>query len=308
MKDVWKATRTERRVQDFAQRRASKQLLSVPWIHFRRTQSEYLRWEAFSLWVRSVVESEDRLPPALATALTKKCPGFVEAESPVDQPSLLAVRLDEWIRNRTFARIKQEGWLDALLFYSVRDLRSKCVWAHWERCAEQWGRKPPSRYPSFQSWFRAAFRYDPIPKVSVKRLAAAVEDYVDWFSFARWVLPSLGWDSELPARAALEVNRRLPGFLETGRSFAWNGRKTNATIESRLMRHIENHYFSEAKNESWIEILRHHVQGHPRYARVAVYADHWGKQRLRTRLCAYPSFGRWRRAAENHIEGRTRGG
>jgi hypothetical protein len=307
MKDVWKATRTERRVQDFVRRRASKQLLSVPWIHFRRTQSEYLRWEAFSLWVRSVVESEDRLPAALATALTKKCPGFVEAEKPVDQPSLLAVRLDEWIRNRTFAHIKQEGWLDALLFYSVRDLRSQCVWAHWERCAEEWGRKQPSRYPSFQSWFRAAFRYDPIPKVSVNRLTAAVEDYVDWVSFARWVLPLLECHSELPARAAGEVNRRLPGFLEAGRLFAGNEQKTNATIESRLMRCIENHYFSEAKNESWLGSLRHRVQCHPRYLRIAAYADHWGRQRPRTRVRTYTSFDRWYRAAENHIEGRTRG-
>jgi hypothetical protein len=308
MKDVRKATRPQRRVHDFVRRRASKQLLSVPWIHFRRTQSEYLRWEAFSLWVRSVVEAEDRLPSSVATALTKKCPGFMEGERSVDQPSLLAVRLDEWIRNRVFARIKQEGWLDALLFYSVRDLRSKCVWAHWERCAKQWGRKPPSRYPSFQSWFRAACRYDMISKVGITRLVASIEAYVDWFSFVRWVIPLLECDSKLPARAAVEVNRKLPGFLESGRSFAGNGRKTTVTIESRLMRWIENHYFSEAKDESWLDILRPQVQGHARYARIAAYADLWGRQRWRTRARVYPSFGRWRRAADNYIEGRTKGG
>jgi hypothetical protein len=308
MKDAWKATRAERRVQDFARRRAFKQLLSVPWIHFRRTQSEYLRWEGFSLWVRSVVESEDRLPPALATALTKKCPGLVKTERPDDQPSLLAVRLDEWIHNRAFARIKKEGWLEALLFYSVRDLRSQCVWAHWERCAEEWSRRPPSHYPSFQSWVRAAFRYDPIPKVSVSRLAAAVEAYVDWVSFARWVLPLLECASELPARAAVEMNRRLPGFLEAGRSFAGNGRKTTATIESRLMGWIENHHFPEAQNERWLEILCHRVQDHPRYARIVAYADHWDRQRPRTHVRIYTSFGRWRRAADKYTEGRTRVG
>jgi hypothetical protein len=306
MKLEWKMTRPERRVQEFARHRASKQLLGVASVRFCRTQKEYLRWEAFSLWVRTIVETEDRLPSSLASALRKKCPGFVKTEKPLDSPTLLAVRLDEWICNRVFAHVKQEGWLDALLFYGARDLRSQRVWGYWEYCADQWSRSRPLRYPQFGSWFQSARTYELHPKLRVDRLAAAIEDYVDWFSFARWILPLLDQGLELPAHVAMEANRRLPGFVEAAATVARNKRKATTTIESRIMLWIENRHFSEANKENWLGSLRQQAQNDPRYVRVAAYADHSRTLLLRTHARAYPLFASWRRAAEHHIERNSR--
>jgi len=306
MKDVWKTTRRERRVQKLMRRRASKQLLAVPWARFREAQTEYLQWEGFSLWVRSVVEAEDRLPSLVLGALKQKCPGFLRIEQRGYLPSLLAVRLDEWIRNHIFGRIKKEGWLDALLFYGVRDVRSQCLWACWEDRAGKWRRKRPARYPTFRSWSHAAYRYEPIPEVSVRRLTAAIETYVGWLSFTRWLLPVLVADTSLPTRITDEVNRKLPGFLDAEHSFARNGRRTLATIELRIMSWIENHYFREAKRGRWLGILRHRVQDHPRLVRITAYADRWPSQGLHNDARTYPSFGHWLEAAENYVERRTK--
>ena len=307
MKEVRKATRPERRVQKLMRERAAKQLLGVPRVHFRKAQIEYVRWEGFSLWVRSVVEAEDRIPSLVFAALKRKCPGFLEAETRGDAAGLVAVRLDDWIRNHIFARIKKEGWIDALMFYGVRDLRSQCLWAYWEDCAGRWRRRRPSSYPSFRNWSNMAYRYPLIPKVSVRRLTAAIDVYVDWLSFAYWLLPLLEANTVLPMRIAVEVNRKLPGFLDAERSFAQNGKRMLATTESRLMRCIEDHYFGEAKLKRWFGILRHRVQDHPQFVRITAYADRQRRRGLCTDVQAFSSFGHWLEAAENYIERRYKG-
>src|SRR5271155_3799374 len=70
--------RAERRVQELARRRATRQLLRVPGDRFSRAQQKYLGWEAFSLWVRAVVGTEGRVPSWMIPVLQEHCPGFLE--------------------------------------------------------------------------------------------------------------------------------------------------------------------------------------------------------------------------------------
>jgi len=159
----WRPGRTERRVQELARRRATRQLLRVPENRFSQAQQEYLGWEAFSLWVRAVVGTEGRVPSWMIPVLQEHCPGFLDharqcqAAHP-KKASHLPHLLLEWIHDHVFARVKQEGWLDALIFYSVRDPYSHCSWAHCEQCEDEWGRIRPTRYPSLDEWRRAAER------------------------------------------------------------------------------------------------------------------------------------------------------
>lgn len=299
MKKQWQPTRLESRVREFARSKASEQLLRVPYNEFSAAHQQYIRWEAFTLWIRVVVEIEGALPPLVANALNEQCPGLLEKERRLTEPELLGVWLDGWIQNRVFARAKRNGWLDALLFYGVRDPRSQCAFAYWEKCEKEWREERPSRYPNFKTWFRSACVCDLFP-VTVNRLEEAIEAYVDWLSFACWLKPMFENNLVLPGRLAKEVERKAPGFLEIVAPLE-STKRIGTEIESHLMRWIEDRYFSEAKEDSWFDRVRSQIHNHPRYVRIVEYSRRWRKEIPHDSLRLYPPFGRWSRAADNFI-------
>ena len=73
-----KFTKLEKRVGDIASRRARRQLMQVPWDRFHKAYEEYIRWQAFALWARAIVELEGSTPSWLKAIQRKRCPGFVE--------------------------------------------------------------------------------------------------------------------------------------------------------------------------------------------------------------------------------------
>jgi hypothetical protein len=139
-------------------------LLRVGSDRFKKAQQEYLDWEAFSLWVRAIFDTEGTLPAWLLHAVHKRCPGFLSPEKQshgarIRKSHFLPLHLLEWIHNHIFSDAKREGWLDALMFYAVRDLRSQQTWARWEHCEREWKRKRPRSYPTFKEWSRAAEKW-----------------------------------------------------------------------------------------------------------------------------------------------------
>ena len=301
-KKQWRPTKVERKVQEIARRRATKQLMRVRWDCFRKAHQEYLRWEAFALWVRAIVEAEGCAPSWLATILKERCLGFIESKALLNEPGLLPFHLHEWIHNQIFGHAKQGGWLDALIFYGVRDLRSQGVWAYWEHCEREWNRRRPASYPSFKEWSHAAQNYKLCGEAHVARVEKVVERYVDWQAFAYWLAPLLEANLKLPHRIALQLESRCPGFLEFNNSCVLSNRKGKATTRQRLMTWIEDHFFSEAKKEGWFETVLQQARTHPRYARMVEYWQRWSKTRSQNPTTPYPSFGQWRRAADNYVE------
>ena len=157
----WRPGTRESRVQELARRRATRQLLRVPLERFSQARRDYLGWEAFSLWIRAIVEAEGRVPGSICRVLQQRCPGFMEHEAQGPkahrkQAAPLPLLLLEWIHDRVFAKAKREGWLDALIFFSVRHPYSERTWAYWEHCEDGWKRERPARYPSFDQWRLAA--------------------------------------------------------------------------------------------------------------------------------------------------------
>src|SRR5260370_18033527 len=124
----------ERRVGQIASRAPRRKLMQVPWDLFHRGYEEYIHWQAFALWARAVVESEGCAPPWLKAILRKRCPGFVEETDRSRKLELLGLRLLPWVHNQTFGFAKDEGWLDALVFYGFPDTRSQGYWTYWQRC------------------------------------------------------------------------------------------------------------------------------------------------------------------------------
>lgn len=156
-KEEWRPSELEQRVQMNARLRAKRQLLRVSPPRFEKARREYIEWETFSLWVHAIADTEKRLPAAVVKTIQQRCPRLLPQGR--THVKLLPLDVLTWVHNHTFAVAKREGWLDALMFYSVRDRRSQRTWAYWEHCECEWRRKRPPAYPTFMQWVRAAEKW-----------------------------------------------------------------------------------------------------------------------------------------------------
>src|SRR5579863_8420555 len=137
-------------------RRARRQLMRVPWDRFRIAYEEYIRWQGFVLWVRAIVETEGDVPSWLEAVLRRRCPGFLEQSACSKKKHPLDLQLRTWIDNQVFRSARDEGWLDALVFYGFRDARSQGNCAYWEHCESEWKKRRPTSFPTFAEWWRSA--------------------------------------------------------------------------------------------------------------------------------------------------------
>ena len=101
------------RVQRLARERADAQARRIPWQRLLDTRNEYIDWQELYLWIRSVLEVENRIPDWLIEILNKRCPGFVENERKLTPKAAknrpLSLRLEDWIDDHIFGYAKQEG-------------------------------------------------------------------------------------------------------------------------------------------------------------------------------------------------------
>ena len=298
------------RLQRFARERADERARRIPWQRLLEARNQYIDWQEFYLWGRSILEVENRVPDWLIETLNNRCPGFLESEKKLRPKAAktrpLPFRLKDWIDNQIFGFAKREGWFSAITFYSVREPRYQRAEVCWSECVEKWERAKPIRYPSFEEWKEMAAQCDstahllpqvgkvmaPARRIDANRFAEAVSQYIDWEAFAFWVRPALELGS-LPEEIVREFSRRCPGFLVAqpgGRDW------------QQLMSWIADHYFQDAKSEGWFDAVLLHAHDHPRAIRTMEYADHcediWGSQLPEP----YPSFEDWRSNADSYVE------
>lgn len=302
------------RVQRLARERADAHARRIPWQQLLHTRNEYIDWQEFNLWVRSVLEIENRIPDWLLEILNEHCPGFVETEAKLTPKAAknrpLPLRLEDWIDGQIFGYAREEGWFNAITYYAIREPRYQRAEVCWSQCVKDWKKARPLRYPSFEEWKWMAERCDPtahlvpdlrkrmagIRRVNAVRFAEAVSRYLDWEALACWARPALERPSELPKTLQQELQKRCAPFLETDPVMRdWQS----------FMLWISHHYFSGAKKEGWFDALQLLVHDHSRAIRTMEYADYceetWGSRLPEP----YPSFVEWRRNADSYVESRV---
>ena len=67
-------------LQRAARERADDQARRIPWQRLYDARNQYIDWQEFYLWVRSILEVEDRIPDWLVEILNERVPGFLETE------------------------------------------------------------------------------------------------------------------------------------------------------------------------------------------------------------------------------------
>ncbi len=307
-------------LQRLARRRADDQARRIPWRRLLDTRNQYVGWQEFYLWARSILEVEEQIPDWLVDILKERCPGFLERDKTLTAKAMkekpLALRLEDWIDEHIFGFAKNEGWFNAITYYAVRDPRYQRAEVCWSECVEKWRRARPIPYPSFEEWKGMASQCDDtahlVPnerrarvaskRVDPERLAAAASQYMDWEALACWARPALECPSELPAEVRNELGYRCPGFL--GLIDVARGQQCRAAAQGwhQLMCWIADHVFENAKAEGWFDAILIQVQNHPRAIRTVEYADHcdevWGAHLP----IPYPSFEDWRRDADLYVD------
>jgi len=67
-------------LQRLARQRADDQARRIPWPRLLDARNQYIAWQEFYLWVRSILEVEERIPEWLVGILDERCPEFLEAK------------------------------------------------------------------------------------------------------------------------------------------------------------------------------------------------------------------------------------
>jgi hypothetical protein len=304
----------------FARERADEQARRIPWQRLYEARNQYLDWQEFQLWVRSILEVEGRVPDWLVEILNSRCPGFLESEKALRPKTAktrsLALRLEDWIDEHIFSFAKQEGWFNAITYYAIRDPRYQRAAACWSECVAKWKKAKPIRYPLFDEWKGEAAHCDETAhltpterkvRASVKlvhpgRLSEAVARYLDCEALAYWARHALEHSSEPPVEVARGLEKHCPGYLDAAFKPRAKKFKDYGHDWQRLMLWIGDHFFQDATTEGWFDAILVQVRNHPRAIRTMEFADHcdelWGEKPP----SPYPAFEDWRREADSYVD------
>jgi hypothetical protein len=308
------------RLQRSARDRADEQARRIPWQRLHQARNQYIDWQEFNLWARSILEIEKGIPDSLSDVLHRRCPGFLETTKTLSPKAIktrpLAIRLEDWIDDHVFGFAKQEGWFAAITYYAVRNPRYQRAEVCWSECVEKWKKARPVHYPSFEEWNAMADQCDETARLTARerkvrasarlvhadRLSEAVTRYMDCEALAYWARYVLERGSELPTEVARELERGCPGFLEAELQARANESKGRTTSSQRLMVWIADNLFRDAKTEGWFEAVLNLVRSHPRAIRTMEFSDYcseaWGSKAPDP----YPSFEEWRRDADSYVD------
>ena len=297
-----KFTKLERRVGHIASQRARRQLMQIPWDRFHKAYEEYIRWQGFVLWARTAAELECCAPSWLEAILRKRCPGFTEEVARSNKPELLGLQLLRWVHNQVFGFAKEEGWLDAVVFYGFRDTRSQGYWAYWEHCESEWKKRRPASFPAFVQWMRSALSWKLHSDVSCVAIAKAVEKYLDFEALVYWVRPLFkGAKVQLPPHVALELRQESPSLLELVRTETSGAYQDKSKSWQRLFNWGKGHVLSQAKKEGWLDSVLRQVHIHPLHVRMVDYAAFCCKSGLGNNALPYPSLRHWQKEAQGYV-------
>jgi hypothetical protein len=299
------------RIQRIARHRADEQAKRIPWQRLLETRNEYIDWQEFYLWVRSILETEGRIPNFLLETLNLRCPGFLDSEKELSSGApdarSVALRLESWVDNHIFDFAKRDGWFHAITYYAVREPRYQRAEVCWAESVAEWKRARPLRYPTFEEWEALAAACDETAhllsslrktmasgrKVAPSRLEETISHYLDWEAFAYWARRGIEAGPPLPNEVKRELRQRCSGLIESGEPLkSWE----------QLMTWIVDQHFAEAKGEGWFDTVLTSARMHPRAIRTMEYADHCEDVWAPGQPVPYPSFEQWRCEADAYVE------
>jgi hypothetical protein len=134
--------------------------------------------------------------------------------------------------------------------------------------------------------------------VSPERLAATVNVFIEWRSFAYWVRLVADKEGSASARVQRALEDRCPGFLEQLASYQQSHSDEKAFLWLQLIEWIDAHIFSDARSEAWQHALGYYAARDDRLDRIRKHwlkcDEQWATQRPPPIV---PEYCEWRLAA-----------
>lgn len=288
--------------------------LLVPWHQLSENATAFAEWHMFILWVRAITETGDQIPEIVRSSLHSRCPGFLEYLGGQRSEKFPFWKfLEEWVTQHYFAKARTEGFLDAVIYYAYKDLRTEQAWTAWVRTNSIWRNNPPQQWPTYTEWTEdilstrnlanadteKARALRALSRVEPDRLANAVAGMLESRALALWVECQSTREHPLEEVVLAELANRCPALLPICIETPWG-----STLFYRLIRLAEFSLRSQAKSEGWYSLLRYQVVHHPRYHRLIHYNQRCHDEWSRSRPDCYPSFSNWLSASDKYYIGR----
>jgi hypothetical protein len=298
-----------------SKQKALQEALLVPWRQLAEAAAAFAEWHMIILWVRVIAETADHLPQIVRSTLQSRCPGFLEDQRREQMDNLpIWKSLEAWVIARCFDRARAEGWIDALMYYAYKDLRTEQAWTTWQRTKADWRHSVPVGWPTLEQWTsevlatrslahpgtEKARAVQALGTVEVTRLKKAVTELLETRALALWVDAVSEPRQPLDEEVTAELRNRCPELLPAlGVRPLWV-----RSLFSRLLRVGESPWRSTARSEGWYAALRYAVVYHPRYQRIIHYNQRCHDEWSQGRPTSYPSLTDWLASADAYCAGR----
>lgn len=293
--------------------RALEQLRHIPWPKVAAAVGEANKWEAFSLWLRAVVDAARNIPPVVVRELDAKARGFLKtfeaklpaalnAESPGHELWNLA---HAWGTDNVLFEPQKQGWLDAVHYFSSMSLPYMKAWAHWERVDKEWQTKPPAEWPTDDQWQSDVAAVTELSNPhsvaqqvleAVSRLPASewtqlISRFSGLAAFSLWMELMLDVEGSGCPLVADELAKRYDGF-------AINHPESSSGEAVRELNSWAVQEALQVKDESVLAALSWHIQNDPAYHAVRNYAVHCHDVWSHEHPARLPCFAEWRSASD----------
>src|SRR5271157_5928437 len=156
--------------------RADDEARRIPWQRLQETRNQYIDWQEFQLWVRSILEVEGHIPDWLIEIVTDRCPGFLECdiastpEAAKTRP--LALRLEDSIDETYLALLSRKArslQLRTTPYETRATSELKCAGRSAPRSGREPNRSSIRRSRSGKAWRRNVTRLPILCPVSGKQ-------------------------------------------------------------------------------------------------------------------------------------------
>jgi hypothetical protein len=130
-----------------------------------------------------------------------------------------------------------------------------------------------------------------------ERLAATINDYIEWRAFAFWVRLIVETEGMLSPDMKMLLDERCPRFLDDAEVYRRAHPREREFLWLRLISWLDRETLGFARAEGWLHALGYYATRDPRMDKVTEYWLQCDERWKQNRPSVLPTFEEWRQAA-----------
>lgn len=135
-----------------------------------------------------------------------------------------------------------------------------------------------------------------------ERLAAAMNDYIEWRAFALWVRLVVKMQGGLSEEMKILLEDRCPGILDEAAAHRQSHPREPEDLWRRLISWLDHEKFGSVRAEGWLHALGYYATRDPRMDQLTDYWLQCDETWKRNAPLVLPTFDLWRQQAASQIK------